>query len=113
MNNKPANCTCDYPTVIMRNGSGHSDICSVHQKYLEKIKAKANKSLEAPTVKALTVERFAADLSNMLMEQSRNARKSSELAHANHNDALSLRYSDIAQIKRDIAAAIRLAADVE
>lgn len=36
MPEKPADCTCKWPEVRFRNGSGHSGGCVVHVRFLEK-----------------------------------------------------------------------------
>lgn len=36
---KPDNCTCDYPTVIFKNVSGHAPFCSVHKELMRRMGA--------------------------------------------------------------------------
>lgn len=33
---KPANCTCNYPKTVLRNGSGHAPDCLCHQEWKAK-----------------------------------------------------------------------------
>lgn len=37
---KPINCTCQYPDVILRNCSGHDSSCPCHKKLFENIQKK-------------------------------------------------------------------------
>lgn len=30
----PAVCTCTYPQIVYRNGSGHAELCPVHKQFL-------------------------------------------------------------------------------
>jgi hypothetical protein len=31
---KPADCTCEYPRLIARNGCGHTEPCPVYERFM-------------------------------------------------------------------------------
>lgn len=33
MNEKPYDCTCEYPKIVLRNGSGHNPNCPYHKRF--------------------------------------------------------------------------------
>lgn len=60
MTDKPADCTCNYPVIKCRNGSGHAPLCPVHLRWEAEFISKKQPAVPAPSDLERAVAYFQA-----------------------------------------------------